>query len=87
MEKTILLTGASSGIGNSIAKILAQKDFFVYAIVRKVEDKKAFENFDNIKVFLADITKEEDITKLKQEIYSQNNKITGIINNAGVAFT
>ena len=40
MKKNILLTGASSGIGQNIAQTLADNGFQVLATVRKIEDKE-----------------------------------------------
>ena len=39
MTQKILLTGASSGIGENIALTLANNDYEVLATVRKKEDK------------------------------------------------
>lgn len=88
MKKNILLTGASSGIGQNIAQTLADNGFQVLATVRKIEDKINLEKLNpNIKVFLADLTNLGEIKKLKIEINKEYKNIDGIINNAGMAFT
>lgn len=89
MKKIILLTGASSGIGKSIAEILSNKGYLVIATVRKEQDKINLEAINsNIKVFFADVTVQEDLAKLKQDLFNQNIKsIDGIINNAGLAYS
>lgn len=88
MTQKILLTGASSGIGENIALTLANNDYEVLATVRKKEDKERLENLNsNIKVYFADLTKEDDIKNLRKEIEKEHSQIDGIINNAGLAYT
>ncbi len=88
MAEKILLTGASSGIGKSIAQLLAENGFEVLATVRKEEDKTALEALNpSIKTFFADVTSENDLKKIKEEFLVQGIELYGIINNAGLAFT
>ncbi len=88
MTKKILLTGASSGIGKSIAELLSANGFEVFATVRKEADKIALETINkNIKCFFADVTSEDDLKKIKEELLVQGIELSAIINNAGLAFT
>lgn len=43
MEKVVLITGGSSGIGYATAELLAQKGYKVYAGARRVEKMKPLE--------------------------------------------
>lgn len=48
MEWIMLVTGASSGIGNAIAVYLASKGNLVYACARKAEDIDALNRGKNL---------------------------------------
>ena len=53
----MLVTGASSGIGNRIALTLAEQGFFVYAGARKAEDIAKLSAIDNIQGIRLDVTR------------------------------
>lgn len=73
----ILVTGASRGIGKTIAKSL-QSYGNVYVTARNEEKLK---EFGNEMYFVCDLSKEEDLLKLGDFI--QEKKIDILINNAG----
>lgn len=78
-----LITGASSGIGEAIAKYLASLDFELILVGRdKAKLEKMQASLDvSSKVIIADLS---DITKVK-EVYvlTKNENIDVLINNAG----
>ncbi len=85
MEK-VLLTGASSGIGNSIAQKLVANGYEVIACVRKEADKQALEAMSpKITAVILDVTDCGAIGELFKSLKTQNIKLSGIINNAGIA--
>lgn len=73
----ILVTGASRGIGKTIAKSL-QSHGNVYVTARNEEKLK---EFGNEMYFVCDLSKEEDLLKLGDFI--QEKKIDILVNNAG----
>lgn len=73
----ILVTGASRGIGKTIAKSL-QSYGNVYVTARSEEKLK---EFGNEMYFVCDLSKEEDLLKLGDFI--QEKKIDILVNNAG----
>jgi len=77
--KTILLTGASKGIGLELAKQLDKEGANLILVGRKFENKNSEENHKYID---ADLTKMEDIAKFRKEIEGQ--KIDILINMAGI---
>lgn len=88
MNKSILITGASSGIGKAIAEKAAQKSFHVFATVRKKEDKKNLEALhQNIECLFVDVTNEEDLKNAYSIIKEKTDNLKAVINNAGCAFT
>lgn len=84
--KTILITGASSGIGQATAIECSKLGAKVIITARNPE--RLQETFvqlvgDGHKQIIADVSKEEDICSLAEQVPS----LDGVVNNAGVAGT
>jgi short-subunit dehydrogenase len=80
--KTVLITGASSGIGKETAKLFAQNSFKVIATARNLEKMKDLEIL-GCAIFSMDATNEESIQHAFKKIYSAYHQIDILINNAG----
>lgn len=87
MEKVILITGASRGIGREIAEKLAQKGYQVIANYNKSEKKaqELKEEYPNIDIYKADVSKREEVQKMIEYIINKYKKIDVLINNAGIS--
>ena len=86
MKKSILITGASSGIGKEIAITLAKEGYLVFAGIRKKSDKFALEKINkNITGVYLDVTNQTSIDKAFWYIIKKTDKLYAIINNAGIA--
>lgn len=83
--KTVLISGASSGIGQELAQYFHQAGWFVFMVARRKErlqslkDKLPHSDFQ-----VCDLTDKEDIQKLSQRIQELQYPMTALINNAGV---
>lgn len=87
-NKVIIITGASKGIGKSIARSFHLRGAIVCLISRSKTLKKTFKYFASNKknlFFIGDVTDEKFIKKVFKIIYKKNNKIDALINNAGVS--
>lgn len=84
-QKTVLITGASSGLGLRMTEILSTNGFLVYAGVYKQEDFKRLEAMDNVEAVQFDVTKDDQISKAVKIIEAKGRGLYGLINNAGVA--
>jgi NAD(P)-dependent dehydrogenase (short-subunit alcohol dehydrogenase family) len=82
--RTILVTGASSGIGKEIALTLSRRGFFVYAGARKAADIEALSSIDNMRGIRLDVTVQADITAAVETIQQSGRGLYGLVNNAGV---
>ncbi len=89
MTKPIaIITGASSGIGQSLAIELSDK-YFVYLVSRNIRNlnktKKYIESKNNkCEIIISDITIEKSVNNLYKKIPNKN-QIELLINNAGIA--
>ncbi len=84
-NKTILITGASSGIGRETAIRLAKEGHKVFAGIRRKIDKTELESLSkNIKGVYLDISNQSSIDKAFWFIIKNTDKIDVLINNAGI---
>lgn len=91
MKKIVLITGSSSGIGTSVAELLS-KDYEVILHYNKGKDRvnklkeKITKETNSIPLAVqCDLSKEEEIDKMLEEIYQKYPRIDILINNAGIA--
>lgn len=84
--KTIVITGASRGIGFETAKYLASKNNRVIAVARTGEAlKKLKEHYPElIHIIQADLNKQDDCSEIASFCMENNFQVDGIINNAGL---
>ncbi len=89
-NKTILVTGSSSGIGQAIAIACAKKEAIVLIAYRKnlkgaEETLKEVEKYSKGFIFQADLTDESQIEKMFLDISEKAGSIDVLVNNAGDA--
>ena len=87
MNKIVLITGASRGIGREIAKTLDQKGYQIIANYNKSQEQaqKLKEENKNIDIYKADVSKREEVHRMVQYIIEKYHKIDILINNAGIS--
>lgn len=89
MNKTAIITGASTGIGREIAIALAKEDYHIALVARTKnlleETKKLIENEkDSAEVFIADLSGIDSINALISDIKSKFKSIDVLVNVAGI---
>jgi NAD(P)-dependent dehydrogenase (short-subunit alcohol dehydrogenase family) len=82
MTKTILITGASSGIGEEAVKGLLAAGYIVYAGARRVERMKPLADA-GARVLALDVTDDTSMTAAVGAILRETARIDVLINNAG----
>lgn len=87
MNKVVLITGASRGIGRDIAEKLAQKGYQVIANYNRSEEKakELKSKYANIDIYKADVSKREEVHNMIKSILEKYKKIDVLINNAGIS--
>ncbi|PIA94430.1 NADPH-dependent 1-acyldihydroxyacetone phosphate reductase [Cercospora beticola] len=87
-QKTVLITGCSSGIGRALALEFAQRGFNVIATVRNAESIEELPTrHKNITPLFVNVQKPKSITALKDEVKKlTNGRIDFLVNNAGVHY-
>jgi NAD(P)-dependent dehydrogenase (short-subunit alcohol dehydrogenase family) len=83
MNKVVLITGGSSGIGKSIGAFLHQKGFTVYGTSRNPE-KTTDSLFPLVALDVRDV---KSIQSAVTQIISETGRLDIVINNAGVGIT
>ena len=86
--KAIVVTGASTGIGEACAIGLYDLGFIVYAGVRNDEagQRLRSDRDDRMRPVHIDVTNDDDITRAAEEVQSTLNGVPlrGLVNNAGI---
>jgi short-subunit dehydrogenase len=89
MEKEVcIVTGASSGLGRALARLLCEKSFRVYITARRKEEleklKKECSKLDGeIKIISGDLTNSKFREEFVLEILKKEKRIDYLFNNAG----
>ncbi len=86
MNKIVLVTGASSGIGRNAALSLAKAGYTVIATGRRMdalEETVEMAGSDSIEAIAADITDEASIDALFDKIKAKHERLDVVFNNAG----
>ena len=94
MQKTILITGSTDGIGLETARMLVSEGHHVLLHGRnpaKLEEVEktlsALTGGGDIESYVADLSRMADVEALANEVVKQHGKLDILINNAGVYIT
>lgn len=82
MQKTIFITGTSSGLGKATAKLFNFNGWNVIAAMRKPEHETELTKLKNITVVKMDITNPTEINETVKNVLNKHS-VDVVINNAG----
>lgn len=85
MEKVVLITGASSGIGRETAKLFQAKNWKVAATMRSPEKAVDLKNIVDLECIRLDVTEPESIRSAIAQTLEKFGRIDAVVNNAGYA--
>jgi short-subunit dehydrogenase len=83
MSQTVLVTGASSGIGQATAQLLAGHGFNVFGTARKPQAARS----GNVTMVPLDVRSDDSVKSCVQLVLSQAGRIDVLVNNAGYSLT
>lgn len=86
-RKTIIITGASQGIGAGIVNAFVERGYNVVATSRQVSTSSAFQASDQLALVDGDIGDPETARKVADTAISRFGAIDALVNNAGIFFT
>jgi NADP-dependent 3-hydroxy acid dehydrogenase YdfG len=85
MAKRVVVTGASSGIGDATARLFREHDWDVVAIARRGERLETLASETGVHPIAGDVTDQADVDRIRNEIAALG-PVDALINNAGGAF-
>jgi short-subunit dehydrogenase len=83
MAKMILVTGASSGIGQATARLLARRGLVVFGTARKPETGQS----NGVTMVPLDVRSDESVRACVAQVIAQAGRIDVLVNNAGYSLT
>ncbi len=80
----ILVTGASTGIGNHLARYLAERGHTVFATVRKAQDMESLGQIERVIPLQMDVRDRQSVEAALLKVMETGLGLYGLVNNAGV---
>lgn len=85
MAKRVVVTGASSGIGQATAKLFRARGWDVVGVARRADRLAALAAEHGIHPVVGDVTQQADVDRIRDEVAALG-PVDALINNAGGAF-
>lgn len=85
-RRSVLITGASSGIGRACVEQMSQTGWQVFASVRKEKDREKLQHIPGVHPVMMDLQDAESITAAAAQVESQlhGRGLDGLVNVAGI---
>lgn len=83
MDQTVIITGASTGIGRAAAEYFASQGWNVAATMRNPEKYPELKSISGIKTYVLDVTDPSSIDSALGQIQNDFGRIDALVNNAG----
>lgn len=87
MAKTVLITGASTGIGRATALYFQQQGWNVVATMRTPAKETQLATLPNVTLLPLDVTQPESIKSALAATFAKFGKLDAVVNNAGYALS
>jgi NAD(P)-dependent dehydrogenase (short-subunit alcohol dehydrogenase family) len=86
-QKTVIVTGASQGIGAGVVQAFLDRGFNVVANSRNISKSGAFQPSDKLALVDGNIGESAVAAKVVEAAMTKFGSIDGLVNNAGIFFT
>jgi NAD(P)-dependent dehydrogenase (short-subunit alcohol dehydrogenase family) len=86
-EKTVIVTGASKGIGAGLVKAFLNRGYKVVANSRNISTSGAFEASDRLALVDGNITEAATAARITEAATGKFGSIDALVNNAGIFFS
>jgi NAD(P)-dependent dehydrogenase (short-subunit alcohol dehydrogenase family) len=87
-DRVVIVTGASSGLGEQLARALAEAGAVPVLAARRADRLAALrEQIPGADVVTCDVTDEDDRRRLVDTVVERHGRIDGLVNNAGAGAT
>jgi NAD(P)-dependent dehydrogenase (short-subunit alcohol dehydrogenase family) len=83
-RKTVIVTGASQGIGAGVANLFLERGYNVVANSRRITQKNELQRSDNVALVDGDIALPATAAKLVETAVKRFGSIDALVNNAGI---
>lgn len=87
VHKTVVVTGASQGIGAGIVKTFLDRGYNVVGTSRRISETSAFERVGRLELVDGDVGDPETAERVAQVAIDRFGSIDVLVNNAGIFFT
>ena len=87
IQKTMIVTGGSQGIGAGLVKPFLSRDYNVVASSRNITQSAAFDASDKLALVDGNIGEAETAAKIAEAAKSTFGSIDALVNNAGIYFS
>jgi NAD(P)-dependent dehydrogenase (short-subunit alcohol dehydrogenase family) len=86
-KKTVIVTGASQGIGAAVANLFLDRGYNVVGNSRKISSKNELQRSDNLALVDGDIGQVSTAERIVTTAMKRFGSIDALVNNAGIFFT
>ena len=83
-RKTVIVTGASQGIGAGVANLFLERGYNVVANSRRITQKNELQRSDNVALVDGDIAQPATAAKLVATAVQRFGSVDALVNNAGI---
>jgi NAD(P)-dependent dehydrogenase (short-subunit alcohol dehydrogenase family) len=85
-QKTIIVTGASQGIGAAVANLFLERGYNVVGTSRNISNKNELQRSDNLALVDGDIGLADTAQRVVETAVARFGSVDGLVNNAGIFF-
>lgn len=87
MQKVVVITGASSGLGKELAKLYLKKS--TYQLLLTGRNEKGFDEFETnsrVEIVIGDLTQRKTLDEIEKKVTEKFGRVDILINNAGIIY-